>query len=72
MPNLRTGNPEDLHNIAYEGGKKAVDTFVNPGTPNAALVSDADRKTGVISGSATGKLREKLGSMTGENPSPGK
>jgi hypothetical protein len=59
---LRTGNPEDLHNIGKgdDKGKKSVDSFVNPGTPENPLVGMDDRKTGQISGTATDKLRKQI------------
>lgn len=62
MADLRTVDPESLHNIAQgdDKAKKSVDGFINPGTPEAPLVSMEDRKTGVISGTATDKLRKNL------------
>jgi len=50
--------PEELHNLCKETDKKSVDTFVNPGTHEKGLVTEADRKTGRISGEATQKLRD--------------
>jgi len=51
---------EDLHNIANETGKKSVDTFVNPGTPDSALVGMDSRKTGKVSGTADSRLRAHM------------
>ena len=52
--------PENLHNIGHDLAKKSYDGFVNPGTPQNALVSPSDRKTGVIAGNASQALRERL------------
>lgn len=55
-----TDPAENLHKIAQDTGKKSVDTFVNPGTPENPLVGMADRKTGQISGTADSKLRSHM------------
>lgn len=57
---MYSGEAEDLNNIANETTKKSVDTFVNPGTPENPLVDMNERKTGIISGSASQKLKDHL------------
>jgi len=58
--NRYTGSPEDLAMIGKSPTKQSTDNFINPGTPDNALVSVDDRKTGLISGAGTAKLREHM------------
>lgn len=55
---LYQGDPEDLAKIGKSREKQSTDSFVNPGTPENPLVTQADRKTGLVSGSASEKLRQ--------------
>lgn len=55
------GNPESLHNVGKKGtGMRTDGKFVNPGTPENALVSEKDLATAVVSGKGTDTLRNNL------------
>lgn len=53
-------NAEALHHVGQGQSKKAVDKFVNPGTPDAALVSQSDMESAQVSPKATAALKSSL------------
>lgn len=56
-PNVRT--PENLHELS--GSKITTgNKFVNPGTPEKALVTEADKPKSEISMEASKRLRDNL------------
>lgn len=52
-------NPEELHDIAQSTSKVVSDKFVNPGTPESAMVKRTDMAQATLSG-GTEQLRKKL------------
>ena len=67
-----SGEPESLHEIKNDLGKKSVDGFVNPGTPENPMVGMEDRKTGQIGGSASERLRARLSPSANDSSSMSK
>lgn len=53
-------NPEALHDVGQDLAKKVSDNFVNPGTPESALVSREQMTQATIKGAGTEKLRNGL------------
>lgn len=54
------GNPEALHDIGQGTSKMVADTFVNPGTPSAALVSRDQMTQATIKGSGADVLKANI------------
>lgn len=53
-------NPESLHDIAHETTVKVGANFVNPGTPDAPLVSREQMTQATIKGGGAEVLKSKL------------
>ena len=53
-------NPEALHDIGQAKGMQTEPAFVNPGTPESALVSREQMTQATIQGSASESLRANL------------
>ena len=60
MEEKRTGNPEAMHDSAHSTEKKVADSFVNPGTPEAALVSRENMTQATLKGNASEVLKTRL------------
>lgn len=58
--NLRTGNPEALHDISQSTEKLVGDTFVNPGTPDQALVNRNQMAQATIKGQGADVMKANL------------
>lgn len=56
-PNL---SPEALHDVGQSKEKKVKDGFVNPGTPEAALVTREQMTQATIKGNGAEVLRNNL------------
>lgn len=54
------GNPEALHDVGQGKEKQVSDKFVNPGTPDAALVSRENMTSATIKGSGNETLRKGI------------
>ena len=55
---MGTGNPESLHQVGKGTDSKVGTAFLNPGTPESALMSMNDRKSGRAPGANEQMLRE--------------
>lgn len=53
-------NPEALHDVGQDKAVKVGERFVNPGTPDTALVSREQMTQATIKGSGTEVLRGNL------------
>lgn len=61
MANLQTmGNPEALHDIGQGKEKMVKDAFVNPGTPDAPLVTREQMTQATIKGNGADVLKANL------------
>lgn len=52
-------NAEDLHDVAKDTSKAVSDKFVNPGTPEAPLVSRENMSQATLNG-GTEQLRKRI------------
>lgn len=57
---MNTGNPEALHDVGQSKEKKVSDNFVNPGTPEAALVSRDQMTQATIRGNGADVLKANI------------
>lgn len=57
---MEKGNPEALHDIGTSKEKMVGDKFVNPGTPDAALVNRDQMTQATIKGAGTETLRKSF------------
>lgn len=57
---LEKGNPEALHDISQSKEKMVADTFVNPGTPEAALVTREQMTKATIKGNGADVLKANI------------
>lgn len=57
---MNPGNPEALHDIGQSTEKMVADTFVNPGTPAAALVSRDQMTQATIRGNGADVLKANI------------
>jgi hypothetical protein len=55
-----TGNPEALHDVCQDTGKKVGDGFVNPGTPASPLVTREQMTQATIKGSGADVLKANI------------
>lgn len=55
--NPNKGNPEALHDVGQSKGKQVGDKFVNPGTPEAPLVSREQMTQATIKGNGADVLK---------------
>lgn len=55
-----TTNPEALHEMGQSLSAKTTPAFVNPGTPDNALVTEKDLPSSVTSAKGTQDLRDNL------------
>jgi len=53
-------NPEALHDIGQDKGMKVTEKFVNPGTPEAPLVSRDNMTQATIRGNGSDVLKTNL------------
>lgn len=60
LQTLDKGNPEALHDIGQNLGKQVSDKFVNPGTPEAPLVSREQMTQATIRGNGSEILRTSI------------
>lgn len=63
MTGLQTfdkGNPEALHDLGQSKEKMVKDNFVNPGTPDAPLVTRDQMSSGTIKGNGADILKANL------------
>lgn len=56
----QTGNPEALHDVGQSKEKKVQDTFVNPGTPAAPLVTREQMTQATIKGNGADVLKANI------------
>lgn len=56
----QTGSPEALHDVGQDKSKKVSDNFVNPGTPESALVSRDQMTQATIKGNGADVLKANL------------
>jgi hypothetical protein len=57
---MGTSNPEELHTKGVTNEMMTDPAFVNPGTPEKALTSEADRPKVEVSTAASNSLRTNL------------
>ena len=57
---MNTGNPESLHDVCQDNGKKVNDNFVNPGTPASPLVTKEQMTQATIKGSGAEVLKANI------------
>lgn len=60
MSNLDSNNPEALHDVGQQKGAQVKAEFVNPGTPDAPLVSREQMTQATIKGNGTEVLKANL------------
>ena len=60
LQTMNPGNPEALHDIGQSTEKMVADTFVNPGTPAAALVSRDQMTQATIRGNGADVLKANI------------
>lgn len=53
-------NPEALHDVGQDKGMKVTEKFVNPGTPDAAIVSREQMTQATIKGDGAKVLQQNL------------
>jgi len=53
-------NPEALHDVGHDKAQKVNEKFVNPGTPEAALVNRENMTQATIRGNGTEVLKNNL------------
>lgn len=57
---MNNSNPEALHDIGQGKEKQVSDKFVNPGTPDAALVSREQITQATIKGNGAEVLKKNI------------
>lgn len=57
---LDKGNPEALHDVGQGKEKMVADNFVNPGTPEAPLVTRDQMASATIKGDGAATLRKGI------------
>lgn len=57
---MNTGNPEALHDVGQDKGYRNAEKFVNPGTPESALVSRENMTQATIKGNGSDTLKANL------------
>jgi len=57
---MKNGTPEALHDVCQDKAIKTSQTFVNPGTPEAALVKREDMMQATLRGNGSDVLRENI------------
>lgn len=60
LQTLDKGNPEALHDIGQSTVKMVADNFVNPGTPEAPLVSREQITQATIKGNGADVLKANI------------
>ena len=63
LPNFSNSNPpvaETLHDVWMPQGRRVGDNFVNPGTPDSALVTRNQMAQATIAGARTDILRASM------------
>lgn len=60
LQTLDKGNPEALHDIGQSREKMVADNFVNPGTPEAALVNRDQMTQATIKGNGADVLKANI------------
>ena len=55
-----SGNAENLHGVGQDKATKVKGAWVNPGTPDAPLVSMSDMTSATVKGGQTAKLKEGI------------
>ena len=57
---MEKSNPEALHDVGQDKGKKVSDNFVNPGTPESPLVSREQMTQATIKGNGAEIMKANL------------
>lgn len=60
LQTLGKGNPEALHDIGYSTQKMVADNFVNPGIPEAPLVTRDQMTQSTIKGNGADVLKANI------------
>ena len=60
MSELKTGNPEALHDVGQDKSLKVGPDFVNPGTPEEALVNREQLYSATIRGNGADVLKKNI------------
>lgn len=60
LQTLDKGNPEALHDVGQSTAKMVDDNFVNPGTPDAPLVSRDQMTQATIRGNGADVLKANI------------